>query len=143
MNRKSQILFSQKLETDKQKYTFTIEESEEGKHYLVISSSPRKKRKTEDNNRIVIDLSHLEHFEDVLSKAINFFIEKGESRVNRIMRIRQKYKNAYAKWTKEDDLRLKNGYLKGKTIEQLAEILYRKPSAIRIRLRKLNILFYG
>jgi hypothetical protein len=143
MKEKCKKLFCQKISTGNKNYTFSVEETKEGINYLVITSSLENKIKDKEENRITVALSHLEDFENGLNKAINFFIEKGESKIQRIKRIRQKYKRVYVKWTKEEDLRLKNGYLKGKTIEQLAEMLHREPAAIRSRLRKLKMLFYS
>ena len=51
--------------------------------------------------------------------------------------IRQKYPNAYEKWSAEEDERLRQQY--GRNISELAELFGRQPSAIRSRLTKLGL----
>ncbi|MEA2074654.1 MAG: RecQ family ATP-dependent DNA helicase [Euryarchaeota archaeon] len=51
--------------------------------------------------------------------------------------IRQKYPNAYERWTKEDDELLVNMFHQGESIAELANHFQRKKGAIRSRLKKL------
>jgi|GEM_PF-290556 len=51
--------------------------------------------------------------------------------------IRQKYPNAYERWTKEDDELLVNMFRQGESIAELANHFQRKKGAIRSRLKKL------
>ena len=143
MKKEKKKIFSQKVSAGNITYQFSVEESIEGINYLVITASAENGAKSGKDNRIMIPWKHLESFDEAYERVINFLIEKGESRVHRIMRIRSKYKKAYTKWTDEEDIRLRKGYLKSKTIDQMAEMLYRKPSDIRARLRKLGLLYYG
>jgi len=53
--------------------------------------------------------------------------------------IRQQFPSAYKKWTEREDMQLKEGYKKGKTINELSYIFRRKKGAIRSRLKKLGI----
>lgn len=50
-------------------------------------------------------------------------------------KIRQKYPNAYAKWTPEEEQILKKEYLK--FTKKTSDSFQRSPGAIRARLRKL------
>ncbi len=50
--------------------------------------------------------------------------------------IRQKYPNAYERWTKEDDELLVNMFRQGESIAELANHFQRKKGAIRSRLKK-------
>jgi len=54
--------------------------------------------------------------------------------------IRQKYPKAYMRWTEDEDNTLRNSYLRGKSIDELASIFQRKPSAIRSRLKKIGFV---
>lgn len=54
--------------------------------------------------------------------------------------IREKYPKAYAKWTEDEDNILRSDYFRGKTVEELASQLQRKPGAIRSRLIRLGLL---
>lgn len=54
--------------------------------------------------------------------------------------IRKEYPNAYKKWTENDEIRLRNGYEEGKSIDELAKVFLRKPGAIQSRLRKLGLI---
>ena len=56
-----------------------------------------------------------------------------------INEIRKKHKQAYTKWTTEDDERLKKLHEEGRKISELADDFGRKDGAIRSRLRKLGL----
>ena len=51
---------------------------------------------------------------------------------------KQLYAKAYAPWTEDDDIRLKQLYAEGKNAEELGKIFERNESAIRSRLKKLG-----
>ena len=53
--------------------------------------------------------------------------------------IRKVFPKAYAKWEEADDRSLKREYLKGKSVDELAEMLQRNPGAIRSRLKKWGL----
>jgi len=53
--------------------------------------------------------------------------------------IRQKYPNAYKKWTSEEDRRLKEGYDARMSVPDLAKHFGRQKGAIQSRLRKLGV----
>lgn len=54
--------------------------------------------------------------------------------------IREHYPRAYAKWTEYDDNILRDDYLRGQTIDELARDFQRKPGAIRSRLLRLGLM---
>lgn len=56
----------------------------------------------------------------------------------RIDKIHQKYKNAYNPWDKEEEKELLHLFKKGKTINEIADVLGRQPNAIRGKLIKLE-----
>ena len=51
----------------------------------------------------------------------------------------QEYPNAYTPWTEEDDLTLTQMWCEGATTKELAVHFQRKPSAIRSRIKKLEL----
>jgi DNA-directed RNA polymerase specialized sigma24 family protein len=53
---------------------------------------------------------------------------------------RQVHRAAYARWTEEDEARLAAEFAAGRTVEELADLFGRKPSAIESRLRRLRLL---
>lgn len=53
--------------------------------------------------------------------------------------MRLKYPNAYEKWSDEQDKFLRENFLNGMTIKELANHLQRKPGAIRSRIKKLGL----
>ena len=53
---------------------------------------------------------------------------------------RQEYPNAYAPWTEDDDLELTQMWCEGATTKELATHFQRKPSAIRSRIKKLELV---
>lgn len=52
---------------------------------------------------------------------------------------RQKHSAAYTRWTEEDDARLASEAARDRTVEELAHLFGRKPSAIQSRLRHLKL----
>ncbi len=54
--------------------------------------------------------------------------------------IRQTYKMAYEKWSKNEESELTNAFNQGLTIQQLAEKHQRKKGAIRSRLARLGLI---
>ena len=58
---------------------------------------------------------------------------------SRLDQIRQKYPNAYEKWSAEEDGRLRQQHDLGRNISKLAELFGRQPGAIRSRLTKLGL----
>jgi hypothetical protein len=54
-------------------------------------------------------------------------------------KIRERYRNAYVKWTPEDDHWLQRQYDEGVGVGELARYFQRQPSAIHSRLRKLGL----
>lgn len=82
--------------------------------------------------------------EDIIDLKKNIWkVKKGlenKSKAYNVAQIRCKYPKAYAKWSESEDSRLKNEYIQGKTIGELADIFQRKPNAIRSRLRKLGLM---
>ena len=136
-------LFSEKVSVGNIIYFFYIEESADGRKYLVIEESTKVDRESKERNRVVIFREHIVLFNEGFKKAFSFMIKKGQSKTDRIMQIRRKYKKAHTKWTEEDDILLRNEYNQGKSIAELAEIFQIKPSAIRSRLHKLGLLYYG
>lgn len=54
--------------------------------------------------------------------------------------IRQQYPKAYAKWTRDEDERLRAEHAQAKSVTELASSFHRNHGAIRSRLRKLGLL---
>ncbi|MFE3884909.1 hypothetical protein ACFXPQ_18715 [Streptomyces lydicus] len=61
-----------------------------------------------------------------------------DSRKYTVEDVRKQYRNAYQKWSAEDDERLLDMHDTGSSIEELAEFFGRQLSAIRSRLDKLG-----
>jgi|TARA_B100001971_G_C18235510_1_gene566851 RecQ family ATP-dependent DNA helicase len=57
----------------------------------------------------------------------------------RLEQIKEKYSNAYEPWEEDEDNKLKSLYLENISIDEIAQILKRQPSAIRSRLRKQEL----
>ncbi|OGI91345.1 hypothetical protein A3A09_01750 [Candidatus Nomurabacteria bacterium RIFCSPLOWO2_01_FULL_42_20] len=59
---------------------------------------------------------------------------------NYLEKIREKHKNAYARWRKEEEKDLVQNFNEGKTIKEISILLGRKTGGIRARLVKLGLL---
>lgn len=133
-------LFSEKIAAGSRTYFFDVKESREGTKYLVISESRRGGKEDYEHNRIMIFQEHIPVFANGLEKALKFMKKSSKAQTYYVEEIRQKYPKAYIKWTKDEDSTLKNEYLRGNTVDELASIFQRKPSAIRSRLKKLGLV---
>lgn len=83
--------------------------------------------KTDDHRD---SISPLEVENQILSSSMNGFTK-----------LRLKYPNAYEIWSTQQDENLKNNFLNGMTINELAQKFQRKPSAIRSRIKKLGLRY--
>lgn len=66
--------------------------------------------------------------------------EGKENYFQRISRIKEKYPNAYEKWDLEQEKQLGRLYRMGKNVTEISMITQRQPSAIKARLRRLELL---
>jgi hypothetical protein len=58
----------------------------------------------------------------------------------RLAKIRARHPRAYERWTEEEDNLLKQKFSDGVSVQDLSELLQRRPSAIRSRLRKSGLM---
>jgi len=133
-------LFSEKIAAGSRTYFFDVKESRDGTKYLVISESRKGGKEEYEHNRIMIFQEHIPVFAKGLKNALKFIRKSGKTKAYGVEEIRQKYPKAYAKWTEDEDNFLRNEYLRGQTIDELASTFQRQPSAIRSRLRKLGLV---
>jgi len=132
-------LFSEKIIAGRRTYFFDVKESIDGTRYLVISELKQVSEEDYEHHRIMVFQEHIPIFVKGLNKALKFMKRISKTKAYEVEEIRQKYPKAYMKWTKEEEDALRNYYLQGKTIDELASIFQRKPSAIRSRLQKLGL----
>jgi len=133
-------LFSERVPAGSRTYFFDVKESADGIKYLVISESRQMGGESYEHNRVMVFQEHLVAFDEGFNEAVKFMIGEGNSKAYDIEQIRREYPKAYAKWTEEEDARLRNEHFQGRTANELAKSFQRKPSAIRSRLRKLGLL---
>lgn len=77
---------------------------------------------------------------DDFEKDLHFADVAESSYSDRLDRIREKYPKAYTKWTIEENEELCTLFKDGMSIKNLAQHFQRQPSAIRSRLRKLDLM---
>jgi DNA-directed RNA polymerase specialized sigma24 family protein len=53
---------------------------------------------------------------------------------------RKQHPHAYERWSKDEEEQLRSQYTEGTSIDEIATKLQRKPSAVKSRLKKLNLL---
>jgi len=58
----------------------------------------------------------------------------------RLKEIKEKFPNAYEPWEEDEDNKLRELYSKNTSVDEIAQILKRQPSAIRSRLKKAGLL---
>ena len=113
-------LFSEKIVAGRRTYFFDVKESIDGTRYLVISESKQVSEEDYEHHRIMVFQEHIPIFVKGLNKALKFMKRISKTKAYEVEEIRQKYPKAYMKWTKEEEDALRNYYLQGKTIDELA-----------------------
>lgn len=127
--------FSIKIAAGSRTYCFDIKTSVEGTAYLVI----RELRGNTKEGQVMIFKEHIQAFRKGFGEAVRF-VRKSRSKAYNVEQLRRTYPKAYARWTEEEDKKLRKLYTQDKAVKELAGVFQRKPSAIRSRLRKLEKL---
>ncbi len=85
------------------------------------------------------DLTYLDIFR-AAEEALNASVQNPPTPAYQVIDIRKSYPRAYEKWTESDDRQLRS-FIEGRlTVAQMAGRLQRQRSAIRSRIRKLNLV---
>ena len=136
-------IYSDKITKGLRTYFFDIKKSEEGDLYLKISES-KKTASGFEHHRLMIFDEDLKDFVETLKKSLTKFKELKEpkqtdGKTYSVEKIREKHKQAYLPWTKEDDNKLELLFCEGKKAKELAEIFGRNIGAINSRIKKLEL----
>lgn len=126
-------LFSNEVLAGSRRYSFEVKESVDGVKYLVV----RELRGGSKEGQVMVFEEYALSFLKELRRAVNFM--KKRRKTYDVEQIRRDYHKAYTKWTQNEEDYLKNLYTQDKTVNELADIFQRKPSAIRSRLKKLGL----
>lgn len=73
------------------------------------------------------------------ARAALRIVEQGESREDRVARVRRQHRNAFEPWTDLEDKLVVDEFRRGSPIAAMARTFGRPPGAIRMRLQKLGI----
>jgi len=136
-------IYSDKITKGLRTYFFDIKKSEKGDLYLKISES-KKTASGFEHHRLMIFDEDLKDFVETLKKSLTKFKELKEpkqtdGKTYSVEKIREKHKQAYLPWTKEDDNKLELLFCEGKKAKELAEIFGRNIGAINSRIKKLEL----
>ncbi len=87
------------------------------------------------------DISEVKNFFSIMQANSNKNIKDcgKQPKAYSVEEIRRSYPKAYVKWSKDEDDRLKNEYMQGKDILELANTFQREVGAIRSRLQKMGL----
>lgn len=91
---------------------------------------------------ILVDLGRMELKERIFAKLEPKYSLKGKRGTKKTYSKAEKQqanKNAYERWTAEDDEKLELLFCEGKTVKELTEIFGRNDGAIRSRIKKLEL----
>lgn len=130
-------LFKEQVTASARTYFFDVERSGDGTKCLVISEV-RQVNYGYECSRIMILEENLEAFAGGLAEAIK--VMRAKPKAYTLDNVRRIYPRAYAKWTAEEDERLKEQYQQGIGIPELAKSFQRKQGAIRSRLAKQGLI---
>lgn len=122
-------------ETSYFNYNFQINKTVDNKYILIVKQES-KVFNNHDLRRIVIFKENINTFNAVLNKKLNK--SHKNKKTYSLKEIRQKYPNAYTKWTEKEDALLIKKYKNGYKIKELVKDLGRQPGAINSRIKKLT-----
>ena len=77
--------------------------------------------------------------DNLTSPGATPLIVQTEKPVSYMERQKQLYANAYAPWTEEDDNRIRQYVMEGRSVKEIASLMERNNGAIRSRIKKLGI----
>lgn len=136
----SKEIFSAQIKAGRRVYFIDVKEAHGGVRYLVISETQSSGSKWR-HNRVMVFQEHIPAFMETLNEALGIMGYLLPSRKTySVEKIRQEYPKAYTKWTREEEVTLREGFLRGVSVKELSAILGRQPGAIRSRLQKLGLL---
>lgn len=149
MNSEEAEVFSDKLACRARMYFFDVKQSVDGSRYLSIRERTRRGPKWRERGRIIVRETDLVRFQEAIRNVGEFLGSRktmdlaGASKASpgeSLQDMRKAFPQAYAPWTPEADDRIKVGVGRRETVASLALALGRQPSAIRSRIRKLNLV---
>ncbi|MGI6379225.1 MAG: hypothetical protein ACOX2R_00405 [Anaerolineae bacterium] len=118
-------------------YAFSVQQRHNGRRYLIISETQTVGR-AYDHHQIAIPEEHLPSFAESLRNVREMLGQ--DVRAYSIAKIRETHPRAYAKWSPEEEAQLRERYLRGASVSDLAERFERQPGAIAARLARLGLL---
>ena len=114
-----------------------IKETKKGDNYLVISEVKKLEDNQVERKNFFIFENEIEAFGSAFLRTMLQF--KRTDIEIRKERAKEKYPNAFEKWSKKDDADLALMFSEGKTVEELAEHFQRNTGGIKARIEKLEL----
>ena len=154
-------LASERVCTGRRTYFLDIETYGSDDPCLVINESGKSRDGGFERHKIIVPSEFLQEFflrlQDLLlrldlidiheagraySPRVGAELQQASPRIEKVnfAMIREKFPNAYAKWTPQLDEDLREAFQANQNIHVLAEMFERKPGAIQSRLRKLALV---
>lgn len=148
---KPEVLYLTNMVAGRKIYTFEIKQSPYGNSHLLITEES-------DSEKVILIISeeYLPVFTAMLHAATVFLTEynnigsiihktnfnknSSEQKAYTLEEKRKEHAMAYAKWTQDDDDKLRKLFENGKTIEELSRVFQRNQGAIRSSLNKLGLV---
>lgn len=118
------------------KFSFEIVRLENGSQPVLVI---RSLKPVKESGLILVTEDEIESFYACLVSKLESIGWKKRMKSKSIADIKQKYPRAYETWEIEEDEKLKNGFAKELSIEELSGILKRQPGAVKSRLEKIGL----
>ncbi|HNS22930.1 MAG TPA: hypothetical protein PKH24_20695 [Sedimentisphaerales bacterium] len=144
----SELLFAETMKANGRQYDFEVRKTANGHCYLLVRESRQQQNNVVTSGTIIVPMDCLQGFRRAMRVALQFMksgVRPSSPDTRRLKAsdmtdVRRSFPQAYAKWTNEDDDRLKALFIDGWKVSDLAGKFQRKPSAILSRLRKLGVI---
>lgn len=131
-------IYSKSFSSGSRRYFFDIKTTRSGDKYIKISEVRYAQQEGKEHFRIMVFENDIPKFYDSIQSIFKKIAVLEEATKNRLNR--EQLKNAYCRWTKEDDSRLETLFCEGSTVKDLVNIFKRNPGAINSRIKKLELV---
>lgn len=143
MSEEKEELYSSKLPAGKRTYFFDVKESSDKVRYLKITESKRTSGGEYEHHRVMVFRENALAFNEEIDRALRCVLEDSGSAESSTGHTRLQDAEDDNGWTKEEEDTLRKEYSRlgeRPTIDELAALFHKKPSAIKSKLEEMGLL---
>ena len=134
------LIHTEQVSGPTKSFYMDLKKSENGRNYLVITQSRKIDDENQERTRIIVFQNEIARFSEAMMRSlIQFSVKEDEEVLRYKQAVKEQYPKAYSKWTKEDEIQLKELFESGQDVEDITVSLERNTAGVLARLRKLGL----